>query len=87
MTERVSCPSCGISIDTAAHDARVARQAVEAAVTIERTEGALQVGWPGSRGARQAYSHALAAALRVALLAPSQRDPSDLSGPPNAGGR
>lgn len=49
------------------------REAVEAALTVERIAEALQVGWPGPTARRQAHYRALAAALRVALLAPSEQ--------------
>jgi len=49
------------------------REAVQAALTVERIAEALQIGWPGSKARRQAYYRALAAALRVALLAPSEQ--------------
>jgi len=72
MTEHLSCPNCGAAIDATSHDARVSREAEEAALTVDRVAAALQIGWPGSRPQRQAYFRALAAALRVALLAPKQ---------------
>jgi hypothetical protein len=56
------------------HDAlpAIEAEAVEAALTVERIAAALAIGWPGSRARQQAYRRALAAALRVALLAPSE---------------